>query len=371
MCYILTAYQHTDDDGLFLSAVRAVIAKKYNLNKDALFLRTATKDFRTDSKKLGEKQIKQLNERFVVSHSRYGTSGENTTVNAHGWKSHGWRFLHNGFVTGCLWKDGKKIGSKLCDSALFFEDIAEQVSIATSDKEIADIMERHAQDKSFNGRCMLWNEKQNIAYLFGDYHLYIADQGFMISSMDVTDFVHKREQFRGISWDSSKATIEGLQVQDITFKNAWKIENFNNPKTAQFKFIQDWAPIKIFKYSEQAPSFDSNITKPNSIVTISDILKTDRKAQVPSVFSYSKEREEYIKQNVRLKECAGLIWLESDKEELKRELSAYSLPVSIKNVLWYKYGISAEYITRAIIWQLFTKGIVASDIQLANITKKL
>ncbi|CAM6004587.1 unnamed protein product [Sphagnum balticum] len=223
--------------------MQRILGKEYQQNNDALFIKTAHHDERTAAEAKGQQMISAIRGDVVLAHARYGTCGENSVLNAHGWTVNGWRMVHNGFVSQLA-----TYGQGKCDSAKMFDELAELLKTASDDKAVSEAILKVTGENDFSGRAILWNDEQNVGYMFGDFQVYRNREAVLISSCDITPALieeKKTEAYRGLSLEYTEETLAGESIKMIELDGIFKITDMFNPEAFAFEFI---AELDLAKY---------------------------------------------------------------------------------------------------------------------------
>lgn len=244
MCFILFQHITTDNEKdieKILTVTRDQIERKSYINNDALYLKDARGEYRTDDIITGRKAIDSAEGKLIISHLRYGTSGENTVLNAHGWERKGWRLVHNGFCGNADTKD-----EGFCDSALFFNKLAKKIEGIKSPRKISERIIGVADDFGFSGRAILWNEEMDMAFTFGDFCMYFNDDVFVLSSIElILEDIEEKTIYKSLSIAKEGAESYGSKkVNGAKLDGVWGITNFSKP---DFDFI-NLGKLKPYSY---------------------------------------------------------------------------------------------------------------------------
>jgi hypothetical protein len=186
----------------------------------------------------------------LILHCRASTVGKVNKSNVHGWKKRGWKFLHNGSVSGFA---GQGIEQDKSDTLKFFEEFVQGMGESREETEVAMIIEDMVQVRQFWGRAMLLDEQSDKLYLVGDWELYIVDKQYVVLSSTAIglDKIQQVEDIHGFYFPHNAPSglrIEHKQITGIGVIDDWSTEHF------MYRYLQ---PLRTTLYAGSSRLFDS------------------------------------------------------------------------------------------------------------------
>jgi hypothetical protein len=215
MCYLLFAKKlnKTAKNKTIID----ILEDKLLFNKDGSgYLTNTGKTLRTLDNKEFVKNIKKDIKKsdWLISHLRFATNGSKTVDNVHLFEQAGYTFAHNGIISSF---SDKKLSQTKSDSLLYFESLVD--SIKCNDEN--HIVKRIKKSNFFNGgRAFLLDDK-NKMYIYGDFHVYIIDNWFVISSAGLYFESNKSKKYGDIKLDLDgiyQQKVEGIYCVDTNKK---------------------------------------------------------------------------------------------------------------------------------------------------------
>ena len=252
MCYIMISKRIRDNsrDLAVEAKIKKVALEKLVANPDGFFIQNGDVPLRTMDIELAKQVIKDMPFDNAIMHFRYATVGKKDVTNVHGWEASGFQFLHNGGVSeyepkrnsyGYRIADDVGLDWEHTDSKRLFDDLRlEILKRGISSKKIIKAIKYVINNCSFWGRAVLIDKVHDKAFLFGDWHTYLADDSYLIfSSADINmeqDFKLNRH---GIDFEySTKPLLES------SFDGVAIISNFSKPNF-HFKYREELEDISL------------------------------------------------------------------------------------------------------------------------------
>lgn len=252
MCYIQLSLRvnnkrvNTDIDDL----IKSVAIGEMDSNKNGSWVKSGERVTRSMDRATIEQALLDADTNGLMVHHRLATTGAVDESNVHGWAKAGWEFMHNGW-TG----DGDR-NSVPSDSLLFFRKLLPRLKAVKTDKAIAKAIQDISESSNFRGRAVLYNARQNKAFLFGDFHLALINENYIVISSVSQDWTEIRRPFEvaGLEFENGIAipfnvieqtldgiyTLTGLGTNNTKFK---KIADFEQYSYSGGKY-SDWQEYK-------------------------------------------------------------------------------------------------------------------------------
>lgn len=176
-------------------------------------------------------------------HFRYATVGKKSVDNVHGWEAGNYQFLHNGGINDYNFApNSHAVGYKETyiqehsDSKLLFDDL--RLEILTKgdkhDKDVIESIKKIINNVTFWGRAILIDKAKDIAYLFGDWYVYMCDDSYIVfSSADINVEQDYYMKSHGVRFEYSEKPLK-----EMTFDGIATIRHFSQPNY-KFKFRGD------------------------------------------------------------------------------------------------------------------------------------
>ena len=166
------------------------------------------------------------NNDFINIHLRQATKGKRSVENCHLWEKNGWLFAHNGTISD--------MGSEeVCDSLEFFNSLVIKKAIRKNTINHEQIL-KYFYESQFTGRCLLYNIKLKVAYLFGNYKAFLLNRNYLIiASTDIETkeiinlfnlrFETEQEYNEPPVIEKLETEIDGLNLIDYKTENIYHL----------------------------------------------------------------------------------------------------------------------------------------------------
>lgn len=255
MCYIMISKRVNNNRNLDTEAkIKKIALAQMEDNPDGFLIQYGDVPLRTMDAKAAEESIKQMPFDNVMLHFRNATVGKKAVNNVHGWESGPYQFLHNGGVSDYAPK--RPIGFSIhnvdisleqedTDSKLLFEDLVKEIEKrGNSDKKIMESIKYIVNNREFWGRAVLYDKANDKAFLFGDWHVYLADSSYVVfSSRDVNIEQDYSFKTHGVTFEYSTKPLLETEFEGIAIIKHFSKPNFN------FKLRDD--DLKDFSLDER------------------------------------------------------------------------------------------------------------------------
>ena len=152
------SFSNYNNDGL------SILAMSRDKNKEPLYYRGLDYDYETIKKAVYDYD-------FINYHARTATKGKKSVDNCHLWKRDNWIFSHNGMISDMG-------NDEMCDSLDFFNTLFDK-KLLKKDKIKYESIQQYISDSRFTGRCVIYNIKQNKAYLFSDFKCFALNRNYL------------------------------------------------------------------------------------------------------------------------------------------------------------------------------------------------
>lgn len=217
--------------------IKKVAIEKLDANPDGFFIQNnGFPAIRTLSKDLAIKTIKEMPFDNCVMHFRMATVGKKNIENVHGWENEGFQFLHNGMIRDYDYSPKIEIEytapnketyiQEHSDSKLLFDALLLEITKqGNSDKKIIKAIKKVVNNCEFWGRAVLIDKTQDKAFLFGDWHVYLIENSYLLfSSADINIEQNYMVKSHGISFEYSTKPLLESEFDGIAI-----IKRFNQP----------------------------------------------------------------------------------------------------------------------------------------------
>lgn len=237
MCYIMISKKINNNRDLSIeSKIKKVALEKMEANHDGFFISDGAVPLRTMDKNAATQKIKAIPFDNAIMHFRFATVGVKDITNVHGWEKNGFQFIHNGGVSeyeperksyqGYKYSDEEGLEWANTDSKMLFDDLMLRIAKeGNSDKKIIKAIKWTINNCSFWGRAVLIDKAQDKAYLFGDWHVYLAEKQYLVFSSHDISF----EQDYSLKTHGCKFEYSVAPFLESTFDGIVQIKNFSKP----------------------------------------------------------------------------------------------------------------------------------------------
>jgi len=219
--------------------IKKVALEKLAANPDGFFIQDGDRSIRTINKADAINVIKEMPFDNAIMHFRMATVGKKNVENVHGWEAGGFQFLHNGMIRDYDYSPKTEIGftttkketyvQEHSDSKLLFDALLLEVQKqGNSDKKIIKAIKKVINNCEFWGRAVLIDKAQDKAFLFGDWHVYLVENSYLLfSSADINveqDYVIKTH---GVTFEYSTKPLLESEFDGIAIIKRFSQPNFH------------------------------------------------------------------------------------------------------------------------------------------------
>ena len=300
MCYIMIAKRlNNSRNPKVEQQLREIALSKAVTNSDGFFIDYAGASIRTMDKEEAKKTLNRIPFDNTLMHFRFATTGKKDVSNVHGWELNGFQFLHNGMASGLGQKEdnnpdtltqmdkdeeeyfNRKYGNPQfdlpsekkkalmladADSKILFKKIVKKIEeFGNSDKKIVKAIKYVVNNCWFWGRAVLIDKAHDKAYLFGDWHVYLVAESYVVySSAKLDDTLEYERSIHGIGFRVKENQL--TNAVENTFDGIAIIKNFTKPN---FHF-------KLWNTPLEDKSMDERPTVTTYTPTISSKFPTNK-----------------------------------------------------------------------------------------------
>ena len=241
------------------SKLRNVALHMLRQNPHGSFIQDSSKSVRTLDTKEAEAALVQANFDNLMLHFRYATVGKKDINNVHGWQAGNYQFLHNGGINEYNYSPPSQnygyqtqvqtYEQEHSDSKLLFDDLRLEIAKKGDkhDKDVIEAIKQIINNVTFWGRAILVDTVKDIAYLFGDWYVYMCDDSYIIfSSADINVEQEYYLKSHGVRFEYSEKPLK-----EMTFDGIATIRNFSKPNY-RFRFRGD---LKDYGYVDEDENY--------------------------------------------------------------------------------------------------------------------